>query len=101
MIPQSPSTRGSLHLSASTQRDLGMNDTTKDSLVKGDYPRALKDDFVSDDYLCDLLDIGKSATATMRRNGRGPQWFRLNGRPYYKISDIKAWIESNRVVTAA
>lgn len=78
-----------------------MSDFTQDDFVKEDYLRALKDDFVSDDYLCDLLDIGKSGTATMRRTGRGPPWFRLNGRPYYKISDIKAWIESNRVVTPA
>lgn len=78
-----------------------MNHPSQENTVKDDYLRALKDDFVSDDYLCGLLDIGKSATATMRRTGRGPAWFRLNGRPYYKISDIRAWIESNRVVSAA
>jgi hypothetical protein len=63
--------------------------------------RFSKDDFVNDDYLCDLLGVGKSATAAWRRNGTGPTWFRLQGRPYYKISDIEAWIESNRVETTA
>lgn len=63
--------------------------------------RFSKDDFASDDYLCDLLGVGKSATATWRRKGTGPAWHRLNGRPYYKISDIENWIESNRVTTAA
>ena len=60
--------------------------------------RFTKDDFVTDSYLCSLLGIGKSATATMRREGRGPVWFCLNGRPFYKITDIEAWIESNRIV---
>lgn len=59
--------------------------------------RFTKDDLVNDEYLCTLLSIGKSASATMRRTGRGPAWFRLNGRPYYKISDIEAWVETNRV----
>jgi hypothetical protein len=59
--------------------------------------RFSKDDLVSDDYLCNLLGVGKSAAAAMRRTGRGPVWHRLNGRPYYTVSDIDAWIESNRV----
>lgn len=61
--------------------------------------RFSKDDLVPDSYLCDLLGVGKSATATWRRKGKGPAWFCLNNRPYYKVSDIDMWLESNRVAS--
>lgn len=72
-------------------------------LVRADFasPRALADDVVTDDYFAAMLGVGKSATATMRRTGRGPAWYRLNGRPYYRIEDIRQWIESNRVEASA
>ena len=59
--------------------------------------RFSKDDLVNDDYLCALTGRGKSAVATWRRNGTGPAFIRLHNRPYYKVSDIEAWLEANRV----
>lgn len=59
--------------------------------------RFSKDDIVGDDYLCKKFNVGKTATATWRRKGTGPAWFRLNGRPYYRISDIESWMLANRV----
>lgn len=59
--------------------------------------RFLKDDFVDDDFLCEKFHVGKTATATWRRKGTGPAWFKLNGRPYYRISDIEAWLSANRI----
>jgi len=59
--------------------------------------RFAKDDFVPSSYLEDLLGIGASAAATMRRKGTGPAFFRLNQRPYYRISDIEQWIDAGRV----
>ncbi len=72
-----------------------MSQSLRDDLTG--VSRFSKEDFVTDDYLCNVLRVGKSATAAMRREGRGPAWFRLNGRPYYRVSDIEAWVEANRV----
>ncbi|MFW0787580.1 hypothetical protein AAFP35_24045 [Gordonia sp. CPCC 206044] len=33
--------------------------------------------------------------ATMRHKGTGPKYVKLNGRIYYRHSDLDEWIESN------
>ncbi|WP_319796610.1 helix-turn-helix domain-containing protein [Nitrobacter sp.] len=63
--------------------------------------RFLADDFVDEDFLCEKFDVGKTTVANWRRKGTGPAWFRLNGRPYFRISDIEEWLATNRIDPAA
>jgi hypothetical protein len=63
--------------------------------------RFFADDFVGEDFLCETFDVGKTTPANWRRKGTGPAWFRLNGRPYYRLSDIEKWLSANRIDPAA
>lgn len=32
-----------------------------------------------------------------RKNGEGPEYYRVNGRIYYSPSDVRTWLEAHKV----
>ena len=44
-----------------------------------------------------LIGISAPSLCIMRKNNRGPEYYKIGGRYYYNLSDIDAWIESCKV----
>lgn len=57
------------------------------------------DDRVPEEVAAALLGLAAPTLANMRRDGSGPQWFRIGGsghRITYRLDHLATWIEARR-----
>lgn len=63
-------------------------------------PALLALGILSEEDVGRILDVKQNTLFYWRRQGRGPAFVQLGRTIYYRVSDIKAWIEGNVRVLA-
>lgn len=54
------------------------------------------EDLLSNDEAARFLAIAPQTLATWRCRERGPAYYKIGRMAYYRVADLKAWIEKQR-----
>jgi hypothetical protein len=59
-----------------------------------DISRLPPDAFITIKQLANLTGFAPLTVKAWRRHGRGPKASIVNGRPRYRVSDVRAWLDT-------